>query len=294
MSENSNNIEVKEQEKTNTKPQKTKTEKVLFIIGIVLIVLMLPILILDAVLLIKSAANPNEVPSVFGVKPLVIMSESMQEISSEEALMKQETARVTLEDPTFIWTTHDPIKKHDLVFVNESDINSYLLTKTETDINEVNEHLVGKTIAFKEYDNDGSWAIVVHRIAKVSRVSAVDKSLGYDTESGWKIYTYGIHNPSIDNGSIDPVLIIGEYNNSRIGGIGSLVEFLQTWYGILIFVGVPVGAIIIFDVITSKKHAKKEADEKTKEVTDELERLRELNKQLEDKLNNKKEDNKEE
>ena len=287
MSENSNNIDVKEQEKTNTKPQKTKTEKVLFIIGIVLIVLMLPILILDAVLLIKSAANPNEVPSVFGVKPLVIMSESMQEISSEEALMKQETARVTLEDPTFIWTTNTPIKKHDLVFVEESDINEYLKGKTSADLETVNKELVGRTIAFKYPEPNGGWSVVVHRIAKVEVSS--------DTESGFTIRTYGIHNPSVDNWSVDPALIIGEYQGSRVGGIGSLVEFLQTWYGIVIFVGVPVGAIIIFDVITSKKQAKKEADEKTKEVTDELERLRELNKQLEDKLNNKKEeDNKEE
>ena len=53
MSENSNTVEVKD-EKLTTKSKSTKTEKVLFIIGIVLIVLMLPILIFDAVLLIKS------------------------------------------------------------------------------------------------------------------------------------------------------------------------------------------------------------------------------------------------
>ena len=211
MSENSNTVEVKD-EKLTTKSKSTKTEKVLFIVGIILIVIMLPILILDAVLLIKSAVNPDDVPSVFGNKPLVIMSESMEGITSEEALLKQEIARKTLEDPNFIWTTNDPFKKHDLIFVKDTDIHDYLKSKTEQDIEEVNIELVGRTIAFKDFNTQGEWSIIVHRIAKVARVSELDKSLGYDTESGWKIYTYGINNPSVDNGSIDPDIIIGEWH----------------------------------------------------------------------------------
>ena len=293
MSENSNTVEVKD-EKLTTKSKSTKTEKVLFIIGIVLIVLMLPILILDAVLLIKSAVNPDDVPSVFGYKPLVIMSESMEEITSEEALLKQEIARKTLEDPNFIWTTNDPFYKHDLIFVKETDIHDYLKSKGEADIEEVNKELVGRTIAFKDFNTQGEWSVIVHRIAKVARVSELDKSLGYDTESGWKIYTYGINNPSVDNGSIDPDIIIGEWHGSRVGGVGELVAFLQTWYGIVIFVVVPIGVIILFDVITSRQQAKKQQEEKNKEYTDELEKLRALNEELKNKLNEKEDDKKEE
>ena len=253
---------------------------------------MVPILILDSVLLIKGAANPDDVPSIFGSKPLVIMSDSMELCSDEEAADKQIIAQEKLNDSSFVWQNTDPIKKHDLIYVKNSDIHEYLKGKTEADITEVNKELVGKTIAFKEYNRQGEWAVVVHRIAKVERVDEIDKSLGYDTESGWKVHTYGIHNPSVDASPIDPALIIGEWHGSRIGGIGSFVNFLSKWYGIVIFVGVPLVTIIVFDVVTAKNAAKKEADAKNLALQEEVARLKALTEALEEEKK-KKEENQE-
>ncbi len=262
------------QESTNMKINKeaqplTKTEKILKIIGIVLLCIMGPILILDIVLLIKSAANPNEVPSIFGAKPLVIMSNSM-ELNELNIDKLQNEARINLKNDNFIWLNEDPVNKNDLIFVKESNINDYLKDKSASEIDEVNKELVGKTIAFRFPEPNGGWSVVVHRIAQVERASVYET----ESESGWVLRTYGIHNESVDNWTTDPSLVIGEYTGSRIGGIGGFVEFLQHWYGIVIFVGIPIGAVILYDVIVSKKRAKLEADNKTAELEAELQQLK--------------------
>ena len=262
------------------KTPKTKSEKVLFIVGIVLLVIMVPILILDGVLLIKGAVNPDSVPSVFGVKPLVIMSESME--PNENPNVAQDIARgeAYLDNPTFVWDNSDPIYLHDLIFVKESDIEEtllqYNLSEADGDeakaqmIKTVNDKFVGKTIAFK-YPEPNGWSVVVHRIAMVEWVGRTgDKA----TSSGWSLRTYGINNETVDNWTVDPAVIEGEWHGSRLGGIGAFVDFLSHWYGIVIFVGVPVVSVVAYDIITSKLHAQKKADAKNAELQAELARLK--------------------
>jgi len=48
------------------------------VIGIVLIVLLVPILVINMTLIIKSYTRPNEVPTFAGIAPLVVQSGSMQ------------------------------------------------------------------------------------------------------------------------------------------------------------------------------------------------------------------------
>ena len=47
------------------------------VIGIILIIALLPIMIMNMTLIIKSYARPQEVPSVFGVTPLIVLTGSM-------------------------------------------------------------------------------------------------------------------------------------------------------------------------------------------------------------------------
>lgn len=260
----SDNETIKEKEKK----QLTKTEKTLNIIGIVLLCIMVPILVLDAVMLVKSAVNKNDVPSVFGIKPLVIMSDSM-EINEGNIDAIQTKAREELKDSSFIWLNEDSIDKYDLAFFNNSDINDYLKEKKETDIEEVNKELVGKTVAFRYSEtDDGSWSVIVHRIAKVER------AVVHETESGWVLRTYGIHNNTIDDPTVDPALVIGEYSGTSIAKVGAFVDFLQHWYGIVIFAGVPIAAVICYDLIVTKKNAQLKADSKTAELEAEIQKLK--------------------
>lgn len=240
------------------KNEKTKADKILFIVGIVLICIMAPILLLDAVLLIKGAVNPNEVPSIFGSKPLVIMSDSMEPNSNPEEA--ERIAKTLFAD--WKWDNTNPIYQNDLIFVKGIDFEQELTGKTQEEV----DAYVGKTVAFKYTEPDGSWSIVVHRIGKIEKTT--------ETQCGWRLRTYGIHNESIDNWSVDPEVVEGIWNGGRIRGIGGFVNFLQQWYGIVIFIGVPLAAVIVYDVVSSKANAKKQAEVENTVLQAEIEKLK--------------------
>ena len=61
----------------NSTQQKKFSISSLDILGIALIVLFLPIIIINLVLVIKGAVNPDEVPMVFDSAPLIVISDSM-------------------------------------------------------------------------------------------------------------------------------------------------------------------------------------------------------------------------
>ena len=61
-----------DKKKTNNIPHKTLT-----VIGIVLCVILVPILIINCTLIIKSFINKNEVPDIGGRFPLVVLTDSM-------------------------------------------------------------------------------------------------------------------------------------------------------------------------------------------------------------------------
>ncbi|MBR3696831.1 MAG: signal peptidase I [Clostridia bacterium] len=48
------------------------------ILGIIIIMIFLPILIINTLLIVKSYLNPNEAPNVFGFKPFIVLSGSME------------------------------------------------------------------------------------------------------------------------------------------------------------------------------------------------------------------------
>ena len=62
---------------TNQNKQVDKKQRTLTIIGIVLCVILVPILIVNCTLIIKSFINKDEVPDFAGVVPLIVLSDSM-------------------------------------------------------------------------------------------------------------------------------------------------------------------------------------------------------------------------
>ena len=74
-------------EVTKKKPdavdESTKTQKVLSIVGIVLCVLLVPILIINCTLIIKSFTNKEEVPGIGGFTPMIVLTGSMEPVIKE-------------------------------------------------------------------------------------------------------------------------------------------------------------------------------------------------------------------
>lgn len=138
----------------------------------------------------------------------------------------------------------DHIEVGDLVFSGKADIEKLK---------------VGDIISFME-----GKVIVTHRI------TAIDTA-----ENGSLIFTTkGDANNTEDSDPVTADNIIGIYKG-RIPKLGDFAMFLQTPLGMILFVGVPLLAFIIYDIIRRQRSANKE-NKKTAEIEAELERLRTL------------------
>lgn len=58
-------------------PKKQKSSKILTLCGILLSLILLPVLIINIMLIVRSQTHPNEMPSVFGQIPVIVKTGSM-------------------------------------------------------------------------------------------------------------------------------------------------------------------------------------------------------------------------
>ena len=73
---------------TETREKSSATHKILTVVGSVLCVILLPILIINLTLIVKSYTNKDEVPSVSGYLPLIVLTDSMYpEIESGDLII---------------------------------------------------------------------------------------------------------------------------------------------------------------------------------------------------------------
>jgi len=118
---------------------------------------------------------------------------------------------------------------------------------------------VGNIIAFMQ-----GKTVITHRI--------IDIQTG---EGGELLFsTQGDANNAPDQRPVTENELVGIYKG-RIPKVGDFAMFMQTPLGMIIFIGVPLAAFIIYDVIRRQRYAAKES-KKTAELEAELERLRAL------------------
>jgi signal peptidase len=138
----------------------------------------------------------------------------------------------------------DHIEVGDLIFVG----------KTEAE-----ELEVGDVIAFME-----GKVVVTHRIIDIQR----------DENGALLFTTKGDANNAQDQRPVTGSNLVGIYK-ARIPKVGDFALFLQTPMGMVLFIGLPLLAFIIYDIIRRQQYARKES-KKTAELEAELERLRKL------------------
>lgn len=92
------------------------------IISILIYIIIIPIIIYNFTLFIKSYINPTEIPNFFGYKSFVIVSESMEPtIMTGDAIFAKEVRK-------------EEIKEKDIIaFQDEGDINTHRIIKIEND-----------------------------------------------------------------------------------------------------------------------------------------------------------------
>lgn len=204
-------------ETTNVK-NTSKSSKVLTIIGIILCVILIPILIVNVTLIIKSVTNKDEVPSMFGVAPMIVLTNSM----------------------------YPEIESGDLIICNCAEAKDV----KEKDV-----------ICFFDPDSNGQ-SVVTHRVVAVLK----------DGDGNIQFQTKGDANKVVDPSYVPANNLVGIYN-FKIKGAGNVALFMQTTWGLVICVVLPLALLILYDTIRRRMYEKNNA-QKTSEMREELERLR--------------------
>lgn len=207
------------------KRKKSAAEITMFWVSIGLCVLMLPLLLMNIVLIFKSIIHPNDLPTIFGYKPLIVLSDSMY--------------------PT--------IKKGDLIF---------------TQVVDVKDLKPGDVITYREYEDDGKTlgTVVTHKIYDITTETDGEHA------GQLKFRTYGINNQRQADGKIqynengemvvinmdDAVYapqIEGRYT-SKINGLGSFIYWMQGTWGLIVCIGIPLVAFIVYEFIKRNEEMK--------------------------------------
>ena len=138
----------------NPKEPTTKMHKALNIVGIVLCVILIPMLIINCTLIVKSFVNKDEVPNIGGVLPLIVLTDSMAPdiLSGDIIICKQTDAdSITVGDDIAFF---DPagngtsIVTHRVIEIVDEDGQRFFRTKginnnTEDRVLVASEKLVG-------------------------------------------------------------------------------------------------------------------------------------------------------
>lgn len=138
----------------------------------------------------------------------------------------------------------DHIEIGDLIFVDKADPEALE---------------VGDVIAYME-----GGVVITHRIVKIQ--TAADGRLLFTTK--------GDANNAEDLLPVPEDELVGIYKG-RIPKVGDFAMFLQTPLGMILFIGIPVLAFILYDIIRRQRYAARES-QKTAQLEAELERLRAL------------------
>ena len=202
----------------------TLKSRILTGVGIALCVILIPMLIINCTLLIKGWTNKDEVPSLFGYAPMIVLTDSM------------------------VGNNEDNFNGGDLIFVKT--------VKPE-------EVKKGDVISFFDPQGNGT-SITSHRVVEVLKENG---------EISFK--TKGDNNNTEDKLPVPAKNLAGVYTGFKIVGAGQVAMFMQTPWGLIVCVVVPILLLIGWDALRRARYNKKH-DEDKDALLAELEELRRL------------------
>ena len=202
----------------------TLGHRILTGIGIALCVILIPMLIINCTLLIKGWTNKDEVPTLLGYAPMIVLTDSM------------------------VGNNEDNFNGGDLIFVKT--------VKPE-------EVKKGDVISFFDPQGNGT-SITSHRVVEV---------VNEDGKISFK--TKGDSNNTEDKLPVPAENLAGVYTGFKIVGAGRVAMFMQTPWGLIVCVVIPILLLIGWDAFRRARYNKKHEEEKGALLA-ELEELRNL------------------
>lgn len=205
-----------------TDKKSTLGHRILTGVGIALCVILVPILIINCTLLIKGWTNKDEVPSLLGYAPMIVLTDSMA------------------------GGNDDSFFGGDLIFIK---------TVKAEDVK------TGDVISFFDPAGNGS-TITSHRVIEI---------INEDGKISFK--TQGDNNNSEDKVPVPAENLVGTYTGFRIAVAGRVAMFMQTTWGLIICVVLPIVLLVGWDAVRRARYDKKHEEDKDALLA-ELEKLR--------------------
>ena len=228
----------------------TTGSKISLIIGIVLCAILVPILIINCALIVVGIVNPGKPPSLFGYTPMIVLSPSMDPLFTEGDMIIVETIDpdavakgdvITFFDPA---STSDSVLTHRVIDIYEKDGKRYAVTAGDFNANNDYE----RALRIAEADETDPAAKKQEVLNKATIVED-PKSPGYE---------YVIYEPHKDSKDVElnEKNLIGTYSYTRIPFVGKVSMFMQTTWGWVICIAVPLVALLAYELISRRKKDK--------------------------------------
>ena len=272
----------KQQADVKTEEKSTTGHKILTIVGIVICVILVPILAMNVTMIIKGLVNKDEVPTIGGYAPLIVLTDSMNPPTTAEFDPMYPI------DMTFNETVKEGLKAQtETIYINRTDKINTIEVTIKDDVQKTKKIASGDLIIIKSakpedvkigdvisfFDPEsGGTAVVTHRVIALE----VDEKTGALVS----FRTRGDNNNTADLVSIPAKNLVGIWTGKVIGGAGSVAMFLQSTPGLILCIAVPIVLLVGYEVLRRRKY-----DQSKKKDTDallkELEELRKLKEQKE-------------
>lgn len=115
-------------------PQKKEggaRQTILNVFGVILCVIFIPVIILNVVMIVKSYTQPDEMPSVFGVSPVIVLSGSMSPaFEAGDMIFVQKTDPYALQvNDVICYMEEESAVTHRIVEIQERDGAPLYITK---------------------------------------------------------------------------------------------------------------------------------------------------------------------
>ena len=233
-----------------TEEKDKKSGKVSLIIGIVLCCILVPILIMNCALIIVGFTNPDKPPALFGVTPMIVLTDSMEPLINEGDIILSKACDpdsvqvgdvISFFDPA---SPTDAILTHRVIDIYEEGGVRYAITAGDNNANSDYE----RDRFNAEKDNNDPTG----KLAAVEEKATIVKD---ENKKGYEYVVYEGHKDSKPVALTDSELV-GTYNYTRIPFVGKVSMFMQTTWGWVICIAVPLIAFIAFELISRKKKDK--------------------------------------
>ncbi|MDO5569677.1 MAG: signal peptidase I [bacterium] len=124
-------------------------KKIRNIIFAVFCIIFIPVLIINFIIMIKSFINPNEVPGIFGYKPMMVMTASMEDTIMTGDLVfvkKCENKELKVGDIISYRDNYDTIITHRIIEIIKKDNEIKYITKGDNNNTEDSEYVTQEQI----------------------------------------------------------------------------------------------------------------------------------------------------